>query len=228
MALFCTAIRRDSVFLLKFSHVRFRLFALEYSCFSSYFCFLAIFVPLILVFSVLFLVTVISLFPRFFRQSSCHCIDASTLFSMLVSPLPPSFLETYSLSTSSLVSKVLCIVMSCLDLWSICWSSFLVRFKNGPEYLTRGKTHVFIPLMIFMRCSLVSTSFSFSYYYFYFYFTPLRVFHISVSRWSFIGVWVTASHLKSSGPFSVFICTFSNFRFIFAFLQPSRESLTKT
>ena len=34
-------------------------------------------------------------------------------------------------------------------------------------------------------------------------FTPLRVFYSSVSRWSFTGVWVTAS-LKSPGLFSVF------------------------
>ena len=32
----------------------------------------------------------------------------------------------------------------------------------------------------------------------------LRVFHISVSRWSFTGVWVTTSLLKSPGLFSVF------------------------
>ena len=31
-----------------------------------------------------------------------------------------------------------------------------------------------------------------------------RFFHISVSWWSFTGVWVTASLIKSPGPFSVF------------------------
>ena len=36
----------------------------------------------------------------------------------------------------------------------------------------------------------------------------LRVFHFSVSWWSFTGVWVTASLLKSPGLFSVF-CPFS-------------------
>ena len=39
-----------------------------------------------------------------------------------------------------------------------------------------------------------------SLYYYY----SLRVFHISISRWFFSGVWVTTSLLKSSGFFSVF------------------------
>ena len=40
---------------------------------------------------------------------------------------------------------------------------------------------------------------SFYYYYhcYYYYFTLLRVFHTSVSRWFLIGVWVTASLIKS-------------------------------
>ena len=48
--------------------------------------------------SVLFLVAVISLFPRFSMLSSSRCIEASTLSSMLASPVPPSFLDTHSLS----------------------------------------------------------------------------------------------------------------------------------
>ena len=49
--------------------------------------------------------------------------------------------------------------------------------------------------------SFFSHSFS---YYCYYYFYSLRVFHISISWWSFAGVWVTASFLKSPGLFSVF------------------------
>ena len=56
---------------------------------------------------------------------------------MLVSPLPPSFLDTYYLSTSSLGCNALCMVISFLVLSSICLSS-RVHFKKGPEYLTRG------------------------------------------------------------------------------------------
>ena len=76
MALFWAAIRRDSVSLLRFlflSHTR--VFSSKtslvcrlkcrWSCFSSHFCFLVISVLLMLVLSVLFLVFLISLPPRF-------------------------------------------------------------------------------------------------------------------------------------------------------------------
>ena len=77
---------------------------------------------------------------------------------MLTSLLSP-FLDTYSLSTSFLGYKALYIVLSFLVLWSICLSSSIVHFKNGPEYLTPGITQVFIPLMRFLLYSLVSNSF---------------------------------------------------------------------
>ena len=104
-------------------------------------------------------------------------MDVSTLSSMLASPLPPSFLGTYSLSTSSLGCNALCIVISFLVLWSICLSSSLVHLRKGPEYLTRD--------------------------YYYYYYT-LWFFHITVSRWSFPGVWVTASLLRFPGLLLVF------------------------
>ena len=98
MALFCAAIRRDLVSLLGFdflSHVQ--VFSCEMSlvsrlkrqksCFSSHFCFLVIVVPLILML-VLFLVTVINPSLCFSMLSSSRYIDASRLFSMLVSSLP--------------------------------------------------------------------------------------------------------------------------------------------
>ena len=40
--------------------------------------------------------------------------------------------------------------------------------------------------------------------YYYCYYLLIRVFHISVSWWSFTGDWLTASFLKSPGLFSVF------------------------
>ena len=46
-------------------------------------------------------------------------MDVSTLSSMLASPLPPSFLGTYNLSTSSLGCNEWCMVFSFLVLWSI-------------------------------------------------------------------------------------------------------------
>ena len=75
---------------------------------------------------------------------------------MLASSLPPSFLDTYSLS---LGCNALCVVISFLVLWSICFSSSLVHFRNGPEYLTTGTDQVFIPLMRFRLESIVSSSF---------------------------------------------------------------------
>ena len=50
--------------------------------------------------------------------SLCRCIDASTLSWILPSPPPRSFLGIYSLSMSSLESKVLCIIINFLVLWS--------------------------------------------------------------------------------------------------------------
>ena len=45
-----------------------------------------------------------------------------------------------------------------------------------------------------------------SYFQVYYYYYSLRVFHISISWWSFTGVWVIASLLKFPGLLSVF-CT---------------------
>ena len=59
-------------------------------------------------------------FFAFLYSPSLH-IDASTLSSILATPLPPFFLDTYSLSMSS----------SLVSLFSICWSSSLVHFKIG-------------------------------------------------------------------------------------------------
>ena len=73
---------------------------------------------------------------------------------MLVSPLPSSFLDTYNLSTSSLGCNALHIV-----LWSICLSSSLIPFNNGPEYLTRRTAQLFIPLIRFLLNNLASWSF---------------------------------------------------------------------
>ena len=91
-----------------------------------------------------------------FKSSNCY-VDASALSSVLVSPLPPSFLHIYCLCTSSQGCKAF-LVMSILVHWFICLSS-LVHFDNGPEYLTSGAAQVFILLVIFLLCSLFSSSF---------------------------------------------------------------------
>ena len=127
--------------------------------FLSFFCFLVIVVLWILVLFMLLLVTVIRFSLLFFMLSSCRLIDVSTLCSMLLSPPPLSFLDIYSLSISSLGSTAISIVMNFLVLFSICCSSVLCHFKNGPEYLTRRTAEVFIPLIKFLQNSLISSSF---------------------------------------------------------------------
>ena len=111
--------------------------------------------------SAMFLVTVINIPRHFLMTSSSRCIDVSTQSSTLASPLPPSFLGTYSLTTSSLRCKTLCII-TCFLVWSIGLSSSLFHFKNGSEYLTKRFAKAFIPNMRFLLYRLVSSSLSFS------------------------------------------------------------------
>ena len=82
----------------------------SYRCYSSCFCFLISSVQLMLVLSIV---------SRRCNKSSsafflCSRIDSSTLSWMLASPLPLYFLDIYSLSTSSLGCKALCIVLNFL------------------------------------------------------------------------------------------------------------------
>ena len=131
-ALFCVAIRRDSVSLLRFHFLSYvQAFSLgcrleyPYSCFSFHFCFLVI-VLLIFVKFVLFLIAVISLslllpMYRLYLQ----------YWRVLFLPL---FLK-HILFMSWLGCKALCIVVSFLVLWYISESCSLAHFKNGPKYL---------------------------------------------------------------------------------------------
>ena len=120
--MFCAAIRRDSVSLLKFpflSHVHVLSCEMLFvgrlkrpcSCFSFHFCFLVFVILLSIVLSVLFLIAVINPPSCISLSSSSRCKDVSTLSSILASPLLPSFLGTYSLSTSSLGCNALCIII---------------------------------------------------------------------------------------------------------------------
>ena len=75
-----------------------------------------------------------------------------------LSPLPFSFLDTYSLSTLCLEFNALCIVINFLIICLICKSSSFVHLKDDPEYLTRGTSKEFMPVMIFQPQSLVKRS----------------------------------------------------------------------
>ena len=149
MALFCTAVRRDSVSLWKFPFLRHvqvlsweMLFISRlkrpWSCFPSHFCFLVFVILLSIVLSVLFLMAVISPRSCFSMLSSSRCIDVSTLSSMLASPLPPSFLNnplvtvpkapiTISIIVTFIFHSLFNVhVITFLVLWSICplWSTW--------------------------------------------------------------------------------------------------------
>ena len=78
---------------------------------------------------------------------------------MLARPLPLSFLDTYSISTSSLGGNALCMVISFLVLWSTCLSSSLLYFKKSPEYLKRNTALVFTRMTSFLLHSFVSSNF---------------------------------------------------------------------
>ena len=92
----------------------------------------------------------ISLSLLLFIYSSTPCIASLRILVLLL------FLTLLMLS---LESKVLCIEIKFLVLCFICLNSFLVQFKKNPEQLTREILNVFIPLIRFLRQSLLSRSF---------------------------------------------------------------------
>ena len=166
MVLLCAAIRRDPVSLLRFPFLSYvQVFSYEISCLSLKMSIELLFFPFL--FSGHF--CSVDTYAACIVSAGCNqsssmifyvVFNASMLSRILASPLPLFFLSTHSQSTSSLGCKVLyLIIMRFLDLWSICWSSFLVYFKNDPEYLTRETAQVFIPLRRLLLCSLVSNSF---------------------------------------------------------------------
>ena len=101
--------------------------------FFPHFCFFVIIILLIFMLSMLFLVAVISLSLLFFMYPLSQSIDISTLSSVLVCPLPPSFLNTYNLSMSSLWCKALIFLCGLLiDVLPLSTSRKVVSiFKGG-------------------------------------------------------------------------------------------------
>ena len=129
----------------KFSRVIFYSFVawnIHAVVFLPIFSFLVILVLLILRLSVL--VAVMSLLLRIFMLMHWHNLQCWRVLFLLF------LCDIYSLSTSSLGYKALCIVMNFLVLWSICLCSSLVYFKNGHGSLTSGTVQTLIPFMRFL------------------------------------------------------------------------------
>ena len=130
IALFCVAVRRYSLSLLRFLFLSYvKVFFCEisfvcllkcpYSCFYSHF-FLVIFVMLMLVSSVLFLVAVISLPPCFFLCSLLVFKSMHRRFFECWRVLVLLLFLTHSQSTASMRCQVLCIVTGFIVLSLIC------------------------------------------------------------------------------------------------------------
>ena len=80
-----------------------------------------------------------------------------------------------------------------------------VTFKFHSFFSTLTRSQYFYSILVhYSAGSLFLLIVSFVDYYYYYYYSHIRVFHISVSRWFFTGVWVTANLLKSPGLVSVF------------------------
>ena len=133
---------------------------------------------------------------------------------MLASPLPPSFLDTYSLSTS-LGCKDLHMVISFLVLWPICLSSLLIHFKNRPEYLTRETVQIFILCQSFRYRVLSRVAFWFFwdtifnfFFHFHHWWCQLPIFP-SICRFSFLRAFCLLPDLLVRLLPSYVVCRFS-------------------
>ena len=167
LALFCTAINRDSVSLLRcpLSHAQvkwnFLGLSLELSIqllffqfFSSRFCDYC-FILFVFESILLLLAAVISLSLLFFVYSLTPWIIVSVQSSTLVSYLLPFFLDA-----STVISQVPGFGNHHQFLYPLVHlSSFLVHFQKGQKYFPRSSAQVFIPLMRFLLQSLISRSF---------------------------------------------------------------------
>ena len=80
-------------------------------------------------------------------SSSSPLMDVSTQSLVLVSRILPFFLDTHSLSMSSLGLKATRIVINSLVLCSICMSFSLVHFRNDPDYITISNDQMYFVLL---------------------------------------------------------------------------------
>ena len=126
MGYFCALVNTDSVSLFRilfFSHVHIFLCAISlvcrlkypYSCFTSHFFFFVLVVFLSGLILLMHLsAAAVNCSLLLWIYSSISSADASMISLMLMSPLPPCFLDTYNLSMSSTECKAVCKVINCL------------------------------------------------------------------------------------------------------------------
>ena len=88
---------------------------------------------------------------------------------------------------------------------SLARSRYLFLFSHSFSFILwsagTAKSTI-LRIFFFFYWLLVFIGYHHHHYYYYDYLL-IRIFHISISRWSFTGVWVTASLLKSPGLFSI-------------------------
>ena len=152
-------------------------FVVRIICFSFFFFLFIVTFLSCLRLSMLFVADVINLvllflcYPKVFP--SMETINGSPLSFARENPLLPSFFYTYSLSTPFIVCQALEKSSIFFILWYICPSSSVAHFRNGPEYLTRRTSQVFIPLIKFLLQRFVSRSPKIFFRYFSFIFACL-------------------------------------------------------
>ena len=163
MALFCTALKWDSI-----SHLRCPSFLVwDFACLSLEMSIEWFFFPFLFSGYFFFLLTgVVRIVSGRSNQSLselCYVVLKS-LYRCIKTVFNACKSSSWHMQAVPVISGILhtlhalCIVISFLILWSMCFSSSLVHFKNGPEYLTRQTAQVSIHIVIFII--LLHASFS--------------------------------------------------------------------
>ena len=107
------------------------------------------FFQLMLVFSALFPVSVISLHPHFFSLVFNRCFHASMLSWMLATLLLPSFLDTYSMPTSSVGFQALTDVYNKvkIGIWG-CMVRYLLAPTSDLTAYHHHHQHHYLPMLL--------------------------------------------------------------------------------
>ena len=132
----------------------------------------------------------ISITVTFMYQSLFNSLSSSMNFPLL------SFSFSFTLRSAGTPKSTIRQVLTCL--LTMTSSNRLVEIKWSVCISKSQKVFVFHFPGQMLGCAYNVCLFIFIIY-------SLRVFHLSVRWWSFTGVWVTASLLKSPGLFSLFL-----------------------